>query len=120
MTKMKADTGEVFKAFNKYMTPPKLKYHLCINDEMYLIINTKEARFSCQISPADCSLLTHVCYINCATVRTEIVNNFNIIAKEQLSQNALKVLYERIKLSFSITQNQKNIILKELSKVIKV
>ena len=42
----KVEAGEVFKSHNKYMNPPKDKFHLCINEKMYLIINTKAHNFN--------------------------------------------------------------------------
>ena len=112
-------TGEVFKAYNKYMNPPKEKFHLCINEKMYLLINSKSYGFSCEITPEDCSLLTHNSYINCVSIRTEPIKEFKILYKEQLSTDAISRLIERIKCSPGLSLIQRNMVIHELEKCIK-
>lgn len=114
MTKEKVNTGDVFLAHNKYMKPPKLKYHLCISKNMYFLINSKPHEFNCEITPKDCPLLEHNSYINCTVVRTEPLKEFIVIKKEELSNDALKRLITKIKYVPTITPIQKKFVLKEL------
>lgn len=105
ITKIKS--GEVFKSHNKYMNPPKEKYHLCINDTMYFIINTKAHSFNCEISPKDCSILKYNCYIDCGTIRIEPIKEFIVIEKEQLSTEAILRLIEKLKCTPTLTTIQR-------------
>ena len=121
MNKQKIKTGEVFKAFNKFMTPPKIKYHVCINSKIYLMINSKESLYSCPLTPKDCSILTKECYIDCTRIKNDQpLKDFEIIQIAELSARALKELFERIKISPVLSQIQKDVILSELAKVIKL
>lgn len=115
----KPETGEVFKAYNKYMVPPKEKFHLCINERMYLLINSKPYGFTCEITPNDCSLLDHTSYINCVSIRIEPIKEFEIIKKEQLSSEAILRLIERINYSPSLTTFQKETVVSELQNCLK-
>ena len=108
------ETGEIFLSHNKYMNPPKEKFHLCINDKMYLLINSKPCGFNCAITPEDCSLLKHISYINCISIRIEPIKEFKIIKKEQLSSEAILRLIEKINYSPSLTTFQKETVISEL------
>lgn len=112
--KVKPETGEVFKAYNKYMDPPKEKFHLCINEKMYLLINSKPYGFTCEISPQDCSLLDHTSYINCVSIRTEPIKEFEILYKEQLSTGAILKLIDKIKCSPGLSKIQRDRVIPEL------
>lgn len=111
-------SGEVFKAHNKYMNPPKDKYHLCINEKMYFIINTKAHNFNCEISPEDCGILKYNCYINCETIRIEPIKEFIVIKKEELSTNAILRLIEKLKCTPTLTPLQKNKVISDLQSCI--
>lgn len=115
----KVEPGEVFLAHNKYMNPPKDKFHLCINERMYLLINTKAHAFNCEVSPEDCSLLSYKCYINCSNIRIEPIKEFKIIKKEQLSIQALLRLLEKIKCTPTLSPIQQNLVIRELENCIK-
>lgn len=107
----RVETGEIFYAFNRDMHTPKIKYHLCINDKCYFIINTKPHTYDLKITPKDCSLLEYDCYVKCDQLFTESINNFNIIKKEELSTNALKSIISKAKMSPTLTGIQiKNIV----------
>lgn len=113
------EAGEVFKAYNKYMVPPKEKFHLCINERMYLLINSKPYGFTCEITPNDCSLLDHTSYINCVSIRIEPIKEFEILYKEQLSSTAISRLIERIKCSPGLSLIQRNMVVQELENCLK-
>ncbi len=110
----KIEAGDVFKSHNKYMNPPKDKFHLCVNDEMYFIINTKAHSFNCEISPEDCNILKYSCYIDCGTIRIEPIKEFTIIEKEQLSTKAILRLIEKLKCTPTLTTIQRNKVISNL------
>ena len=114
--KNKVETGDVFLSHNKYMNPPKMKYHLCINEKMYFLINTKPHFFNCIITPEDCSLLEYDSYIDCGTMRTEPTKEFKVIKKEQLSKKGIKNLIEKVEICPTLTKIQKEIVLSDLNK----
>lgn len=114
----KVNPGDVFLAHNKYMYPPKDKFHLCINEKMYFLINTKPAIYSYIITPEDCSFLTHDSHINCGSIRIEPIKHFNIIKKEQLSKRALLGLIKKVECVPTLTKNQKEIVISELQQVL--
>ncbi len=112
----KPKTGDVFLAHNKYMNPPKNKFHLCINEKMYFLINTKESAFNCVITPQDCSFLSYPSYINCGSIRIEPIKDFNIIKKEQLSKDAIIRLIEKVKYVPTLLDSYKKEVIAELEK----
>ncbi len=116
MEKDKVKSGDVFLAHNKYMHPPKEKFHLCINERMYFLINTKPHTFNSLITPDDCSFLTHDSYINCGIIRCEPIKEFKIIKKEQLSQAALRRLIEKIEIVPTLTPIQIKEVITDLKK----
>ena len=118
MKNKEVETGDVFLAHNKYMNPPKEKFHLCINEKMYFLINTKPAFFNCVITPADCSFLKYDSYINCGTIRQEPIKDFNIIKKEQLSQRAILELIKKVECTPTLLKSQKLTIITDLKKVL--
>ena len=111
-------TGDVFLAHNKYMYPPKEKFHLCINKSMYFLINTRPSAFNCVITPEDCSFLKYESYINCGTIRFEPIKDFKIIKKEQLSERAISALIKKVICVPTLLDSQKNIIISDLQKVL--
>lgn len=114
MSKHSVKTGDIFLAHNKYMNPPKPKFHLCINEKMYLIINSKSHDFNCEIFPDDCSLLEHLSYIDCTSIRIEPIKEFKIIKVEEISTNALKRLIQKLQVVPTIPNIQKNNAIKDL------
>lgn len=110
----KIEAGEIFKSHNRYMNPPKEKFHLCINDKMYFVINTKAHSFNCEISPEDCSILKYNCYIDCGTIRIEPIKEFTVIAKEQLSTKAILRLIEKLKCTPTLTTIQRAKVISDL------
>lgn len=109
-------TGDVFYAFNEDMKTPKVKYHLCLNDHFYFIINTKSHNYDLKISPNDCSILKYDCYIQCDQLFIAPIESFKIIKVADLSSNAIKILIEKVKLSPTLTGIQIKEIVGELEK----
>jgi len=114
LNKDEVNSGDVFYAFNKDMFTPKVKYHLCLSENSYFIINTKSHSYDLQISPADCSILKYECYINCNQLFTEPISNFNIIKIEELSYSAIERLINKVKYSPALTGIQIKKIISEL------
>lgn len=107
----KVEIGEIFYAFNKDMHKPKTKYHLCLGEKYYFVINTQSHTYDLEITPEDCPLLSYNSYIKCDQLFVEPIENFTIIRKEELSINALNLLIEKVKLSPTLTGMQiKNIV----------
>lgn len=51
---------KTFIAAGDSMNPPKNKYHICINNKTYLLVNTKPARhFNLEIKKEECSILKY-------------------------------------------------------------
>jgi hypothetical protein len=111
---MEVNTGEVFLAHNKYMKPPKPKFHLCVSKNKYFLINKKPGDYTYLITPNDCSLLHYNSYLNLTTVRTEPIKDFKIIKKEELSKCCLEKIIEKLKIIPSILPIQKNEIIEAL------
>lgn len=107
-------TGEVFLAHNKYMHNPKNKFHICINEKMYLLINSKPSTFNCEITIEECTFLTHKSYINCTVIRTEPIKEFNIIKKEELPLAVIERIIKKIEVVPTISPIQKKQALKDL------
>lgn len=100
------------------MTPPKTKFHLCINQNLYFIINTKAHNYNCEITPNDCSLLSYASYIDCGLVMSEPISNFKIIKKEELSKSAIGRLIEKVKCCPVLIPVQAKKVIEELEKVL--
>jgi len=111
---MDVKTGDVFLAHNKYMRPPKPKFHLCICKDKYFLINTKASHYNQLVTPNDCSLLDHNSYLNLTTVRTEPLRDFKIIQKEELSKCCIEQIIKKLEISVSIPPIQKNEIIEIL------
>lgn len=111
----KVETGEVFLAHNKYMHNPKNKFHICINEKMYLLINSRPSTFNCEITIDECSFLTHTSYINCTVIRTEPINEFQIIKKEELPLVVIERIIQKIEVVPTISPIQKKQALKDLN-----
>lgn len=111
---MDVKTGEVFLAHNKYMNPPKPKFHLCISKDKYFLINTKAGYYNQLITPNDCSLLHYDSYLNLTTVRTEPIRDLKIIKKEELSRCCIERIIEKLKIVPSIPPIQKKEIIENL------
>lgn len=112
-------TGDVFLAFNKSMTPPKMKYHLVIDERMSFLVNTKPSEYSCKVTPADCSIFTHECYIDCSRIRLEPYSKFEIVKVSELSEGAIIRLIEKVRCSIGLTPIQIRKVVEQLEKVIR-
>lgn len=97
------NTGDIFYAFNKDMHTQKVKYHLCLSERFYFIINTKPHEYDLKISPKDCSLLKYECYIKCDQLFTAPIDSFQILKIEELSSNVIYSLIEKVKISPTLT-----------------
>lgn len=113
-------TGVVFLAHNKYMKPPKNKFHLCINEKMYFIINSKPHDFNCEIYQEDCSFLTHTSYIDCTSIRIEPIREFEIIKAEDLSAEAIDRLIAKLEIVPTIPPIQKNVAINHLKECLAI
>lgn len=103
MKSKEVSTGDIFYAFNEDMHTPKVKYHLCLGTNSYFIINTKSHDYDLKITPNDCSILKHECFIKCNQLFTTPIENFEIIKVEQLSSIVIKNLIEKVKWSPTLT-----------------
>jgi len=117
---MEVNSGDVFKTFNDDMTPPKPKFHLCINKNRFFIINSEPRKNSCnfKLSKNDCKILTKECYIDYGRPFCRSIEDFNIIQVSELSKTALKGLIEYIKLAPTLTPILIKEILKDLENVL--
>lgn len=100
-------TGEIFYAFNSDMVPrPKNKYHLCISQNKYFIINTDPPKVGCSfaLKKEDCQILTRNCYINTTYPQIRDISTFEISQKAELSRESLENLIEHIKFHRSLTR----------------
>ena len=116
---MEVNTGEVFLAHNKYMKPPKPKFHLCVSKDKYFLINTKPGHYNQLITPNDCSFLEYNSYLNLTTVRTEPIKDFKVIKKEQLSKCCIEKIILKLMIVPSIPPIQKNEIINLLESCLK-
>lgn len=108
---IKVNTGDVFYAHNKITNPPKLKYHLCINENTYFLINTKMHEFNYAISEKDCSILHYTSYIDCTRVFNEPITNFKILMIDSLPDHCIKGIIEKIAVVPTFTsENRRRII----------
>ena len=114
MESREVSAGDIFYAFNEDMHTPKVKYHLCLSNNSYFIINTKSHDYDLKITPNDCSILTHECFIKCNQLFTAPIENFEIIKVEQLSSEVIKNLIEKVKWSPTLTGIQIKEIISEL------
>jgi len=112
--------GEIFKAYNSHMTPPKIKYHLCIDKDRFFIINSKPRTqgFNFKISPEDCSILTKECFIHYCNMIHRPLENFTIIDKSELNKKVLYKLIEHIKVVPTFTESRKKEIINSLEKAL--
>lgn len=117
---MEVRSGDVFKTFNDDMTPPKLKFHLCINKDKFFIINSDPRKYSAnfKLSKNDCEILTKDCYIDYGCPICRPLNHFRIIQASELSKKVLKDLIENIKVSPKLTSVQIKEIVKDLENVL--
>lgn len=97
------NTGDIFYAFNKDMHTPKVKYHLCLSERSYFIINTKPHDYDLKISPKDCSLLKYECYIKCDQLFTAPIDSFQILKVEELSSDVIRLLISKVQISPTLT-----------------
>ena len=112
-------TGDDFYAYNKDMYTPKMKYHLCLDENAYFVINTKAHCYDLKITPKDCKILKHECYIKCDQLFTVPIERFEIVKIEQLSSSSIKMLIEKVRWSPTLTGIQIKEIIKKLEECLK-
>ena len=112
--------GEVFYAYNSYMTPQKPKYHVCINDKTYLIINTKPARFfNCTLTKHECNILDYDSNINCSLPMTQPpISSFAPEKQVMLPASTLSRIMNTVRVATTISPFQQKIIIKDLQRCI--
>lgn len=117
---MSINPGEIFLAFNPCMNPPKNKYHICINNKTYLLVNTKPARhFNLEIKKEECSILKYDSNINCANPMTSpIISYFEPLEKVELSSSILAKISNTIKVATTIPPILQKEIVTDLTKII--
>lgn len=101
------------------MYTPKMKYHLCLSENAYFIINTKSHSYDLKITPSDCKILKHECYIKCDQLFVVPIERFEIIKVEQLSSSSIKLLIDKVQLSPTLTGIQIKEIVKRLKDCLK-
>ena len=101
------------------MYTPKMKYHLCLDENAYFVINTKAHSYDLKITPKDCKILKHECYIKCDQLFTVPIQKFEIVKIEQLSSSSIKMLIEKVRWSPTLTGIQIKEIIKKLEECLK-
>ena len=94
------------------------KLYLCIGENMYFIINTDPCSWNYIISAKDCSILKYDSYLNCGSLRSEPIRDFEIIKKEQLPKHCIEAIIDKVRIVPTLPPYQKRDIIASLESVL--